>query len=533
MDEYRPEWPRNVMFWGAGATAALGFKTTVYLGKFFMNLCKEYDKGSIYKNFHDVTHDKNIDRSLENLFKFLDSSKDLEDISKEIDEEFEDNGTKRVKELREYYDWNSLMKIMKVCPNYKTDKMELQDLFNMIDMHIIQKEGFYVNDGKEQEFLPLQNIIKSRNTLVMMTTLVHSLNYNFNVLKHKDMLDSYYGFALCLGKLMQEEGFESYNNGNELNIREFYMYSYSVISLNWDPILLWMIFNANKELNSPSKVPYIGSPLSPMKLFNDMGNFMAVRKIESEKQEIWYPLNETIVQRLNDPEYQTGRRVRIGKFYFPHGSSNWRECPNCGKLFMYLGHEWSIYSKSLFPPQLIPKLSFNFKVKSSEEEKASKNNQTDFIQCPFCGTMVSSINTPIVMQSNFKGNYPPSIENIQRDMRISVENAKHIILMGYTLPKDDVIYRTMFAAKINRGNHYCSVVVGKDDKFPDRWLNGDELEKYINGNNIDEGFVNAVKSAIDIFGSKNVRGYGRGIPDVFLEGGKVDMKRVKNLMEYS
>ena len=29
----------------------------------------------------------------------------------------------------------------------------------------------------------------------------------------------------------------------------------------------------------------------------------------------------------------------------------------------------------------------------------------------------------------------------------------------------------MFAAKINRGGkHFCSVVVGKDKKFPDRWI---------------------------------------------------------------
>ncbi|WP_147564372.1 hypothetical protein [Clostridium tyrobutyricum] len=79
-----------------------------------------------------------------------------------------------------------------------------------------------------------------------------------------------------------------------------------------------------------------------------------------------------------------------------------------------------------------------------------------FIQCPFCGIMVSSINTPIVMQSNFKGDYPPSIENIQLDMGISANRAEHIILMGYTLPKEDVIYRTMFSAKINRENHFCS-----------------------------------------------------------------------------
>lgn len=91
---------------------------------------------------------------------------------------------------------------MKVCPNYKNDNMEIQDLFNIIDMHILEKEGFYVNDNGEEQFLPLQNIIKSRNTLVMMTTLIHSLNYYFNLLKNKDLLKPYYDFALCLGKLV-------------------------------------------------------------------------------------------------------------------------------------------------------------------------------------------------------------------------------------------------------------------------------------------------------------------------------------------
>lgn len=145
--------------------------------------------------------------------------------------------------------------------------------------------------------------------------------------------------------------------------------------------------------------------------------------------------------------------------------------------------------------------------------------------------MVSSVNTPIVMQSSFKGNYPPFIESIQRNMRISVENAQHVLLMGYTIPKDDIIYRSMFAAKLNRKpNHFCSVVVGKDDNFPDRWLWGDELKDYAHNKSTDMGFKNAVDSAIDIFGKENVRGYGRGIPDVFLKYGGVDKGRVKDLI---
>ena len=88
---------------------------------------------------------------------------------------------------------------------------------------------------------------------------------------------------------MQKDGIDAYNRGYKVDSREFYMYDYSVISSNWDPILLWMIFNANKDLNNSSNVPYIGSPLLvPMKLFNDMDNFMAVRKIDSKAQGIWY-----------------------------------------------------------------------------------------------------------------------------------------------------------------------------------------------------------------------------------------------------
>jgi hypothetical protein len=175
MDKYEPTWPDTVVFWGAGANAALGFKTTEKLGNFFVELCKSYQKGHIGEIFNKITHDCSTDKSLENLFKFLDSSIKIEDLHNEIKEEFGDDCVKRVNELRDYYDWNSLMRIMKICPNF--ENMQLQDLFNIIDMHIYEKEGFYVNDNKEEKFLPLQNIIKSRNMLVMMTNLIHSLNY--------------------------------------------------------------------------------------------------------------------------------------------------------------------------------------------------------------------------------------------------------------------------------------------------------------------------------------------------------------------
>ena len=75
------------------------------------------------------------------------------------------------------------------------------------------------------------------------------------------------------------------------------------------------------------------------------------------------------------------------------------------------------------------------------------------------------------MQSNFKSAPPPYIEEIQRDLRAVVQEADHIVFMGYSLPPDDVDYRAFFAARRSRGPERpvkCSVVVGKDGER--RWL---------------------------------------------------------------
>ena len=55
--------------------------------------------------------------------------------------------------------------------------------------------------------------------------------------------------------------------------------------------------------------------------------------------------------------------------------------------------------------------------------------------------------TPLILQSSFKGNHPSYLEEIQRDMRVCLENTKHVVLLGYSLPADDVIYRAMLSAR--------------------------------------------------------------------------------------
>jgi len=106
--------------------------------------------------------------------------------------------------------------------------------------------------------------------------------------------------------------------------------------------------------------------------------------------------------------------------------------------------------------------------------------------------------TQAVMQSSVKPRAPSFIEEIQRDLRATTMQARHIIFMGYSLPADDVTYRAFFSARRQRGGTphrpvHCTVV-GKDDKNPD-WYGPAELKK--------RSFAESspVRAACDIFGN--------------------------------
>ncbi|MFT8872853.1 MAG: hypothetical protein ABF868_11255 [Sporolactobacillus sp.] len=314
--------------------------------------------------------------------------------------------------------------------------------------------------------------------------------------------------------------------------RKFYMFSYAVISMNWDPLLLWLIFNAHKEKNDSSFRPNLGIPPRPMKLFNDLAHFMAVRQVDGKSPAAWFPMNETAVQRLNDPTHNSDRIVRVGKFYFPHGSHGFRRCPKCGKLTFYLGNEWSIDSESLFPPQILPCLSPQAP-RSKEEEDEIRDGVYDAVQCTHCGTITEAYHTPLVVQTNFKGNNPSFIEEIQSDMKVAIEKAKHIIFAGYSLPADDFIYRSILSARRNmsKGDEdavKCSVI-GFDSLAPDQWMRKDDLQRFA-ADHPNSEFMKTCQRVMDIFGKQCVRGYGAGFPNVFLENGEVSKEKVEELM---
>lgn len=530
--KYEPYWPENVIFWGAGATHPLNMKSTAEIGNALSDLAglteageKPADlKANIRKALPDIS--ENVLNELHALLVIIDSDHRQDNISEYA--RILRFKSQRLDNLQRLYDWHAVKLVIERCPKLDGNKINLQDLYNLIDMHIKSQRGLEIRN----EFVTLDRLIAARRTVDMLSQVFHAVGF-CQLLEedsYRKIYKQYYQFAKILAKLMTEEGLEK-KNDYAINNREFYLFSYAVISMNWDPLLLWLIFNAHKEANDSKLRPYIGTPPQPMKLFNDLAHFMAVRAVDGVTPEAWFPMNETAVQRLNDPAHSTGRRVRIGKFYFPHGCHGFRECPKCGKLTFYLGNEWDIFSESLFPPQILPSLSPQ-KARSFEEQEAINEGVYDAVQCTHCGTITEAHHTPIIVQTNFKGANPSFIEEIQIDMKVAIEKADHLIFAGYSLPNDDFIYRSILAARRKMGDKpvKCSVI-GWDKQGSDKWLEGKELDTYLQSHK-ELNFAGTCQRVIDIFGKENVRGYNAGFPQVFLKKDRADKEKLRELLWY-
>ncbi len=522
-------WPETVIFWGAGATASLDLPTTGDIGARLAKL---------------AARDRTIEDRVADAFPAEPMASELADMLALLGDP--DPGHRNRVAIRERhfagergcgqrteeddlcgsYDWGTLLRLIRLCPGGgDPDTFKLVDLFNLIDMHLASRHGFHdVPNGKTDSFIRPERLLPARNALKMLTCLMMFFAWKTVGTSHRGTLDLYRDFARILAHLMQQEGLDLREHFR-LDQREFYMFSYAVISLNWDPILMWLIFGAHRDANYSSDVPHVGSPPAPLKLFNDLGYFMGVRRVDSQDPLVWYPCNETATQRLNDVEHVTDRRLRIGKFYFPHGCTSFRECPNCGKLIVAFGDSWDTFSETLFPPPPLKCFSegqawLGYR-RCEQEEEAFAKGRGDQIICSFCATLTESRHAPLIMQSSFKGDHPPYLEEIQRDMRVALENARHIVLLGYSLPEDDFVYRALLSARKNRSSKpYCSIVSFALDS-EHGWLTASQASPKAR---------KLVDQATSLFGRDNVRVCLEGMPDVVRSNGAVSEKRVRDLL---
>lgn len=549
------KFPETVIFWGAGATVDLGIRMTAQQAQSICALGSLENCGSQLR--------KRVEKALGSdvVPPLVDAITDMLTILGDIQEGGEfpiaitqaeidamrrnweraatDNDLRgRILELRSLYDWPALKAVIQVCPGVATNNFDLKDLFNLLEVHSQDTHGFRM---RTDIFLTPQRIIGALGALKLLLHTLFYVDWTSAIWmnKRKQQLQYHLEFAKMLARIMQRGGIEVASE-RKFDSREFYMGNFAVVSLNYDPLGLWFQYVANRYLNGSRTVPHVGNPRRKLQIYNDLGQFIAAQRIRvhGNTQLPWFPMNETAVQRLNEKSDGTGEVIRISKFLFPHGCVCWRECPDCGKLSSYMGNEWSATSLTLVPPP--PLRAFTegvaFEFRGNRERKEWDKGAVDARECLYCGTLIYAHHTQTIMQTNFKKAPPPVLEEIQRDMRVLVQNARHIVLMGYSLPPDDALYRAFFSARQQRksdsGAVRCSVVVGKDPKYR-RWLGPPELTARLDDIEPREAPRSTLEAARDIFGEENVRFYGGGVPDVFMEGGQVTEAAVDCLLNWN
>ena len=544
----------TVIFWGAGATADLGMPLTPDQADFLCELAPSSASKARDRDLHsrvrkalqvrpDDSTSEHWIRALHDLLTILgddlptvcDDAKDAPSVGHVTPNAIavmransrpgasDDEIRERIIDLRALYDWPALKAVIDVCPRTEGSDddtwIKLQDLFNILDMHGQSGHGF---QERSERFLTPQRVLGARAALQMLIQTQLYMAWHRWGRKHKN-LRHYYDFSVALGRRMQREGLALAADGIACDSRDFYMSDLSFVSLNWDPIALWCQFVANRDLNNSLAVPHVGCPARKLKIFHDLGHFVAGSRVNKtdEQDRLWHPMNESSAQRLNDCEHGASDRIRIAKFLFPHGCLWWRECPSCGKLSSYMGDTWRTYSPTLFPPPPLKAFVEEVRFKPccvKKESCAWNRGEVDARACVHCDTLTYMHHTPMQLQSNFKSPPPPFMEEMQRDMRVVVEDADHIIFMGYSLPPDDVAYRAFFAARTSRtcSPPKCSVVLGRCG--PRRWFGWRELDEQLKKGECHR-HRETLEAARDLFGKENVRFYGGGIPRVFLGSG--------------
>ena len=186
----------------------------------------------------------------------------------------------RIVTLRTLYDWPALKAVIKVCPGVQGDgkSFQLNDLFNVLDMHGQSGHGFRV---KEREFLTPQRVLGARNALKMLLQTMLYIDWHYGREVNRRSLERHYDFAKELGRRMQQQGLKLAESGISFDSRKFYMGDVCFVSLNYDPIALWCQFVANRDLNRCP--PHIGCPASRLQVFHDLGHFVAGSRVGTHK----------------------------------------------------------------------------------------------------------------------------------------------------------------------------------------------------------------------------------------------------------
>lgn len=538
--------PETVVFVGAGATQALAMPTTNEQAKILGNVC---DEEPLHANTIEASARcfEGYGEAVALMAFVLDGGADGNEPIDWDDERWKEafpdvprgDVGKLLRNLRRHYDWAALKLIAKAKKG-NTGKLEdrenyLQEVFTLMDVCIRDGRGFEVDVDGKMVFLPVERIKAAYEALTLLANTMFACAWQKLGAHGQAKLVPYRQFFRSLASIMQKEARLLEGQRFALNTRAFYQFSYSFVTTNFEPLFLWFIWKAHDEVNHGAEVR-IGNPGRMLKLLMNFPNSVGMRKPadvdtpDALSSDIWFPCTEAVAQNVNNPKYTDNRVFRLGKYFPVHGMSVTRHCPKCGRLNLYMGDTWDENSKTLFPNGIIAPFNWGQKPRTDEEKAAHRRGEYDALECHFCGALTHAYDNFMFMQTQLKCQPPSFIREATDEALADITHAKHIVLLGYSMPLDDAIWGSLLSMMSRRKGGerlYCSVVATYDENGPKGWLWGKELDDYLEkkGKLVDDKEkVRAIKNAITVFGKENVRAFVQGIPNVFGNGTEAEVR---------
>ena len=219
----RTPWPETTVFWGAGATAALGIPATADQGKALAILggvtpseakspCERVEAAKIFDGIESHVSDLLVALGDDLNSQRSELTVEEKQAAARLFPLLDDQSRSRlVFSLRERYDWDCLRRVIHICPGTEKSPTFLQDLFNILDMHIQAGKGFHVppsGDRADTEvpFLTPSRLPAARNALAMLLGLMFHAAWHKCRTERMQELETYARFCDILGQLMQDEG---------------------------------------------------------------------------------------------------------------------------------------------------------------------------------------------------------------------------------------------------------------------------------------------------------------------------------------
>lgn len=359
-----------------------------------------------------------------------------------------------------------------VAKRFENKDYGINDVFNLIDTALYLKTGLYVNkDGKEHK-IEYTELLQAKRELI--STIFEEFKKNIEAMDdcfYKRYVDFYYALAKReLGKKIE--------CNVDMQEREFFIADYSVINFNWDLCSLFPIIESNRILNHENDRYINKEGLPQLRMYTDF-NYECASTLNDLP---WYPFTEPAAAIANSDKHMGKRRVVLLKAFYPHGLMNSFKCPKCARHSLYLGSQLEIKEVS----------------KSIDYSK-----DKPLYKCPNCGAEISAKDFNVLVQSNFKERNS-FLEETRIKMFCELESAEKLVFIGYSMPQDDVDYRTFFKS-LNNVKEVHVVLKDKNSHNFKRISNGDDVSNY------SDETRTAIENYISVF--KNICLNTKGFPD--------------------